>query len=347
MASGKLCPRCGTAPASTGQFCTACGARLERRPPRITLMLLVYLFCAPVVWGMMMFMIALSGGGSDPSRPLTSDQFFAAFRTSIEWSILVGVLGAVILLVPPARRRLRINGFGQVVLLDGGVAVATLVGFLVGTPASLPMSDGFSSGCNWPVGSNGPDYSYGCNNGRYQMTLQQEKGSASYHITQSFGFNSHALELQVDERIDQGVSPTQGALLGIGCLTDDHHGYVASVSTYGTWGIARFEDDFTWLTYKNKPATPNSDAEVRVGIVCAKRADGSTVIAVTKNGKLLGSTVDQPRPGFEPYNGAFLYANSWPGLASFDNFRAVAATPAEVNEADSNATHGEVTWTRP
>jgi len=175
------------------------------------------------------------------------------------------------------------------------------------------------------------------------MTLKQAKGSAAYHITQSFGFNSHALALQVDERIDQGVSPTQGALLGIGCLIDDHHGYVASVSTYGTWGIARLEDDFTWLTYKNKPTTPNSDAEVRVGIVCAKRADGSTVVAVTENGKLLGSTVDQQRPGFEAYNGAFLYANSWPGRVSFDNFRAATATSAEVNEADSNATHGEVT----
>jgi len=68
MASGNFCTRCGAPRASTGEFCTGCGVRLERGAPPIALMLLVYLVLALLMWGVAIFMIALSGGaGATPA----------------------------------------------------------------------------------------------------------------------------------------------------------------------------------------------------------------------------------------------------------------------------------------
>ena len=68
------------------------------------------------------------------------------------------------------------------------------------------------------------------------MTLKQE-GDNAYHVTHDFRFNSNAVRVDVTVAVVSGTGVKKGALVGVGCLKDDHHGYIAAVRTYGTWGI--------------------------------------------------------------------------------------------------------------
>ena len=92
-------------------------------------MLLVYLACAPLAWGTMVFMIAL---GDDPSHPHTQAQIDAGFRTSIGVATVVTLVGAVVLMIPLARRTLGIRKLGHALIMDGAVASGAFVGFVVG-----------------------------------------------------------------------------------------------------------------------------------------------------------------------------------------------------------------------
>jgi hypothetical protein len=57
----------------------------------------------------------------------------AAVRTATKVAIVVALVGAVVLLIPLARRTLRISTFGRAVLiLDGAVAAGTFFGFVYG-----------------------------------------------------------------------------------------------------------------------------------------------------------------------------------------------------------------------
>lgn len=92
-------------------------------------MLLAYLACAPPAWGATAFMIGLN---DDPSNPHTGAQMDAAFRTATGVAIVVTLVGAVVLLIPLARRTLGINTIGRAILmLDGAVGASTFVGFAV------------------------------------------------------------------------------------------------------------------------------------------------------------------------------------------------------------------------
>ncbi len=173
------------------------------------------------------------------------------------------------------------------------------------------------------------------------MTLKQE-GDNAYHVTHDFRFNSNAVRVDVTVAVVSGTGVKKGALVGVGCLKDDHHGYIAAVSTYGTWGIARLEKDFTWLTGTNTRSSTPSATPIRIGIVCAKASDGSTTVAVLEDGKMIGSTTDRSRPGFDSYDGIFLYANTYPGVVTYDDFAGRKATAGEIARGKANATRGDV-----
>jgi predicted nucleic acid-binding Zn ribbon protein len=131
MASRNFCPTCGAAPGPSDRFCASCGGALvEKPPPHVALMLLAYLACAPLAWGLMLFMLNLN---DDPSDTRTGAQVDAALRTATKVAIVVALVGAVVLLIPLARRMLRIRTIGRaIVILDGAVAAGTFFGFAYG-----------------------------------------------------------------------------------------------------------------------------------------------------------------------------------------------------------------------
>jgi uncharacterized OB-fold protein len=129
MARRHFCPTCGAAHRPSDVFCASCGALVER-PATVAMMLLAYLACAPLAWGAMLLMMGLN---DDPSHPRTGAQVDAAVRTATEVASVVALAGAVVLLIPLARRALRIRTIGRVVLiLDGAVAAGTFFGFVYG-----------------------------------------------------------------------------------------------------------------------------------------------------------------------------------------------------------------------
>jgi hypothetical protein len=75
----------------------------------------------------------LSGLNDDPSHPRTVAQVDAAARTATKVAIVVTLVGAVVLLIPLARRMLGIRTIWRAVLiLDGAVAAGTFFGFIYG-----------------------------------------------------------------------------------------------------------------------------------------------------------------------------------------------------------------------
>jgi hypothetical protein len=78
----------------------------------------------------MLFMLNLN---DNPSDPRTGAQVDAAVRTATKVAIVVALVGAVVLLIPLARRTLRIRTIGRAILvLDGAVAAGTFFGFANG-----------------------------------------------------------------------------------------------------------------------------------------------------------------------------------------------------------------------
>ena len=76
-------------------------------------------------------MIAEETGTTFP-KPQARAQIDAAFRTGAGVAIVVTLVGAVVLLIPQARRTLRIRTIGRALLmLDGAVAAGMAVGFAV------------------------------------------------------------------------------------------------------------------------------------------------------------------------------------------------------------------------
>jgi hypothetical protein len=129
MASRHFCPNCDAVPRPSARFCTSCGALVEHRPPHVAVMLLAYLACAPLAWGTT---LGLSGLNDDPSNPRTGAQVDAAARTTTKVAIVITVVGAVVLLIPLARRTLGIRTIWRAILiLDGAVAAGTFVAFAV------------------------------------------------------------------------------------------------------------------------------------------------------------------------------------------------------------------------
>ena len=130
MASRHFCPNCDVVPGPSNRFCVSCGAPVEHRPPHVALMLLAYLACAPLAWGTT---LGMSGLNDNPSDPRTGAQVEAAARTATKVAIVIALVGAVLLLIPLARRMLGIRTIWRAILIrDGAVAAGTFYGFVYG-----------------------------------------------------------------------------------------------------------------------------------------------------------------------------------------------------------------------
>ena len=92
-------------------------------------MLLVYLACAPLAWLLAVFMIGLA---DEPSHPHTQAQLDAGLRIGTGAAIVIGLVGAMVLLIPLARRKLGIRTLGHVLILASAVSAGMFVGFYVG-----------------------------------------------------------------------------------------------------------------------------------------------------------------------------------------------------------------------
>ena len=132
MATRHFCPNCDAMPRKGARFCASCGALVEHRPPHVALMLLAYLACAPLAaWVTAIFMGSYETGTTFPT-PEQGAQIDAAARTGAGVAIVVTVVGAVVMLIPLARRTLRIRTIPPMLLmLDGAVAAGMAVGFAV------------------------------------------------------------------------------------------------------------------------------------------------------------------------------------------------------------------------
>jgi hypothetical protein len=126
MANRDTCPTCGAAHRPSDVYCASCDALVER-PATVAVMLVASLVCAPLAWGSMLFMMALN---DNPSDHRTGAQLDAAARTATKVAIVVALVGAVVLLIPLARRTLRIHTIWRAILIiDGAVAAATFWSF--------------------------------------------------------------------------------------------------------------------------------------------------------------------------------------------------------------------------
>jgi hypothetical protein len=124
------------------------------------------------------------------------------------------------------------------------------------------------------------------------------------------------------------------ALLGIGCLSDEEHGYLGTVGSNGTEGIARLSPSgLDWRASSIEPWTvPGITRGARLGVVSVKIEcvwDGeATLVGLFVKGRLVNAIKDVH--GYGPFNVAALYANTYPGVVAFDGFSAIRPGEDEI-----------------
>jgi tetratricopeptide (TPR) repeat protein len=181
---------------------------------------------------------------------------------------------------------------------------------------TLPIADNFPGGCGWPSGEI-ESFSYGCEQGAYRMRL---KKPGPVHVMQNFSLEVRAVSAEVDVGVDSGTGTDPGrALLGLGCLTDENHGYMVMLKTNGTGGIVRFSRDFTPLAGQNKAGGIQELGRTnRLRVVCDGRGEKVTRISFYVNGRKVASAEDEQ--GYRWFNGFVLYADTFPGVVTFGHF---------------------------
>jgi len=192
---------------------------------------------------------------------------------------------------------------------------------LVFTPirqTTRSFTDNFSDDCGWPSGET-EKFSYRCEQGAYRMRL---KKPGPVHVTRNFGWYAQAVSVEVDATVASGRGTEPGAaLLGIGCLTDESHGYVTVLKTDGTWAIMRLKKDFTQLAGTNEAGgIPGLGRTNHLRIVCAGGRGKASVVSFFVNGQKVGSVED--KQGYAPFNGVALYTDTFPGVVVFERFAA-------------------------
>jgi hypothetical protein len=256
---------------------------------------------------------------------------------------------------PEGQKRGRLAIAGAIV---GGVAVFAafvwVVSYLVELDRQkLPVSEDFSGECIWPVGSNHTppaNFDYACSGGSYVLTLHNTGG---YHITQPVGVTTDAVKYEVDASVlsGRGARPRisePSALLGIACMPRDGRGYAGLVGTNGTTEIARWAGNFSGVAGHGEPGsiagmdgTSNPDT-VHLGIVCARRQDGTSLVGLFVNGALIDAYRD--RAGYRSFRQVAVYTNTYPGTVRFDSFR--ATKPAQSDRPGRDQRRGWITLRR-
>lgn len=189
--------------------------------------------------------------------------------------------------------------------------------------SSLPMIDDFSGECGWPRGEM-ENFSYGCVRDGYRMQL---KKPGPVHVTRSFGLETHAVAAQVNVTVTSGRGTEPGkAMLGVGCIVDDEHGYVAILKTDGAWGILRLQREFIPLAGSNQPGVSLQSSGATIGIECDASNEKASVISLFVDGQRVAASVDN-RQGYRWFNGFALYADTFPGDVVFERFTARRPPP--------------------
>ena len=187
---------------------------------------------------------------------------------------------------------------------------------------TLPIADDFSGNCQWPSGEN-EHFAFGCDRVGYRMHL---KKAGPVHVQQNFALGLPALSAEVDVSVASGPGTEPGrAMLGIGCLSERDHGYIAILRTDGVWAIMRIAKDFTQL------AGTNQAGGIRVlgrtnhlRVVCTGGAGKASVVSFFINGQKVGSARDEKSNTV--FNGVALYTDTSPGDVVFQRFVAMSAS---------------------
>jgi predicted nucleic acid-binding Zn ribbon protein len=258
--------------------------------------------------------------------------------------------GTAVLAAPSTRQRPRR-------LVTAGIIVGSLAAFAaVGELAShlveldrqkLPVSQDFSGECIWPVGSNHTppaDFDYACRGGAYVLTLHN---TGAYHITQPVGVTADAVRYEIDASVASGrgkrprVTPPS-ALLGIACMPRDGRGYAGLVGTNGTTEIARWAgSDFNGVAGHGEPGSvagmdgTSSPGTVHLGIVCARRQDGTSLVGLYVNGALIDAYRDHA--GYRSFRQVAVYTDTYPGTVRFDSFRATKPAQRDLDAISAEA----------
>jgi hypothetical protein len=187
--------------------------------------------------------------------------------------------------------------------------------------SSLPITDSFTGECGGPSGEM-ENFSYGCAQGAYRMHL---KKPGPIHVMRGHGLEVHAVSVEVDAEVMSGPGTEAGkAMLGVGCLVDGEHGYVALLKTDGNWTIMRLERNFTPLAGSNRPReVPLHGSGAKLRVVCDGRNEKASVVSFFVDDRKVGSTENQQ--GFRWFNGFVLYADTFPGDVLFK--RLIARQP--------------------
>jgi uncharacterized RDD family membrane protein YckC len=223
--------------------------------------------------------------------------------------------------------------------LAGVVGIGEAARRLSPAHESLPRAEDFSGTCPWPEGHNAGarfSFSYGCGDSAYHLKLG---ALGPYHVTRDYTFGAHAVRFDIDAVVRSGrgtaarVSPPS-ALLGIACLRSDAHGYAGVIGTNGTDEIARWDGEFAGKSGDARPgAIPGIDGTARadvhrIGILCAAQSDGTAVVGLFVDGRLISAFHDPH--GFDSFNAVGVYADTYPGDVVFDNFAAARPSQADV-----------------
>lgn len=202
-------------------------------------------------------------------------------------------------------------------------------------PAALPIDDDFSGDCTWPTGGDS-HFSLACTGGVYRLTPMVQ-GRHTYHATLDYRLGASAVRAEVDARaIGQPDAGRRGTVMGIGCVTDANHGYLAAVGTDGSWGIARLDHDLTWIAGTDNPGALAAVSSTRVGIACTAPRGRPSIVSLLVNGHPVSSVADDHV--YAPFNGFMLWTSSYPGRIEFDRLAARRPSPRDQQSAWQAAT---------
>lgn len=196
-------------------------------------------------------------------------------------------------------------------------------------PVPLPITDDFSGDCSWPSGE-WESFSFGCDKGAYHIRIKKP-GPA--HITRDFSWAVQSVSAEVDGTVASGPGNEPGAaLLGVGCLVDENHGYLAILKTDGTWAIMRLEKQFIQLAGADKArGVPGLRRTNHLRVTCAGGGGKPTAVTFFVNDQQAGSVGDEK--GYNSFNGVALYADTSPGDVIFERFAAREPSAQEPRDA--------------
>jgi hypothetical protein len=227
----------------------------------------------------------------------------------------------------------------SLIRLRVGIALALVAGLVVvgivtrgGSAGSnpLPLASNFQGVCPWPRGSlarGEQSFSFGCRDGRYQLRLNT---AGPYHVFTGFRGQAPAVRYDIDvtyapdEPVQHVSEPSW--VVGVQCLAGQHAGYGAEVGDDGAGAIDRIRGDRLLMAAggENTGTVGRLRGATHLTIVCAQRGDGTDVVGMFVDGRLLHAVFDPE--GYGPFRGVGVYAAAYPGVVGFDNFRATRPT---------------------